>query len=103
MFLVIAAILFFIIAALQFNDPDPFLWVALYAGVGFLTLIVFKREVPKWIFTVLAAPIALWSISLLPKIVEETAFTGTEVEREFGGLVLTLFWLIYLRFLPSRS
>lgn len=85
-------------AALQWNDPDPAPWIALYLAAAALCIAGVFRGVPSGLRLGLGALSALWAASLLPAIVREAAHTGTEIEREFGGLVLVVIAMA----LPTR-
>lgn len=84
--------LFAYAAALQFNDPDPLRWAALYAAAALVSLAAAIRPLPFWIPLGLAALALVWSLTLVPGIVSEASFTGTEEERECVGLLLVAGW-----------
>jgi hypothetical protein len=92
----VGAVAFAWFATLQRNDPDPAPWIAIYAGASLISLIGALRRAPL----LLAAGVALlafgWAASLVPEVISEAAWTGTEVERELGGLVLIGAWMLAL-------
>ncbi len=91
------AMLFSGAAILQFNDPDPGLWIAAYASAaGLATAAAFGR-VHFWPSALLAAIFALWAATLLPTLLESesAAFTSFRMQspsheesREAIGLLL---------------
>ena len=84
-------------AAVQFNDPDPLRWIAIYAAAALISIATALRRAPPVLHLGLGALAAAWALVLLPAIVREAALTGTEVEREFGGLVLVALGMAVLR------
>lgn len=103
-------VLFALFASLQFNDPDPGLWVPIYGIPAIVCLLnafgVYHR------FTVLALMIILviYSLSYLPSIFEwlQSPRKGEvfgamhpdrmyiEESREFLGLLIAFFGLFYV-------
>lgn len=91
------AILFSGAAILQFNDPNPALWVAAYASAaGLATAAAFGR-VHFWPSALSASLFALWALTLLPALLasESAAFTSFRMQspsheesREAVGLLL---------------
>lgn len=95
-------------AAVQYNDPDPYIWAALYllaAGVSFAAL-----RMPKaWKVSAAVATVAfLWAATLapaatrtsFPELFQSWEMMGTAMEqgREFFGLLLVGAWTSYLAF-----
>lgn len=87
-FAMVCTALFGTSAAVQWNDPDPFAWVALYGAAAGLSLAYIASAVPPLAYFVLAGVAGLWAASLVPAVAAEASFTANEVERELGGLVL---------------
>ena len=90
-------------ATLQRNDPDPAPWIAIYGAAALVSAIGAIRPTPL----LLAAGLALlafgWAATLVPDVLSEAAWTGTEVEREVGGLVLVGAWMLGLGSEGRRS
>lgn len=114
---VLFALVFFAFAGLNYNDPDPLVWMLAYGSVGLLfALAVFgraDRRVSGW----LCVALAVWMCTMLPgmmewleadmpSIVEEMKATNPYIEevREFLGLFLAVFALLFLTFsTPSEA
>jgi len=103
-------ILLLVFAAVQFNDPDPWLWILAYGVVGSLTIAsVWKSWSTIWIniLTIIFAVTAAWYVPKImqwvnegmPSIVGEMKATSPHIEwmREFLGLVLCMSVLLWLR------
>lgn len=100
---------FTLFAILQINDPDPIIWVTLYAGVAIISLIGNFRTVPrKFIYAlffgylIFAAYHFLYFIDFLQIDNKEELFGEMVYEkpylegtREFFGLVLAAFALLF--------
>lgn len=105
----IIGILFIVFASVQYNDPDPWLWIVAYGIVGIVILISIKKDIPKpilWglllVFTISTAwyvpKMMSWIDDGMPSIVGEMQASTPHIEwmREFLGLVLcvaALFWM----------
>jgi len=105
----ILALLFFLFAALQLNDADPWIWVGIYGAVAVLCgLTASGRYLPKLILgTILLTIFGLgwylpdfvaWLQSGMTSITSSMKAETPHVElvREFLGLVLVLVTLVWL-------
>ena len=106
---VIIGVLFIVFAAVQYNDPDPWIWIIAYALVGIICLSAIKYTIPKplifgliLLFTIATAcyvPLIMnWISDGMPSILGEMKAATPHIEwmREFLGLLLstiTLFWI----------
>lgn len=90
------AALFAFAAAVQLNDPDPLGWIAIYLAAAGISAASVWFSVPAAVFLGLAAIAGLWALRLLATVLAEAAGTGTEIEREFGGLALITLVMIVL-------
>lgn len=61
--------LFGLTAYLQFNDPDPILWIVYYGSVGLLGGLGVFRIYPAWLAACLTGFGAGWSALLAPSVV----------------------------------
>jgi hypothetical protein len=93
---VLGGLIFQSFVPLQFNDPDPFLWIMLYQGVALISYRHAKRDVPRVVFAIAIVICLAWAVSLLLQTTGR--WFGGEIEREFGGVTLCLLWLLYLSF-----
>ena len=97
--------LFLMGAAVQFNDPDPEIWIAIYALAAGACGYAF-RDSGHWTSAAAIAVMALlWSLSLLPQVLETGApfgeiaqsmsadSPGIELLREMLGLLTIAAWM----------
>ncbi len=105
------AILFVLFGAVQFNDPDPILWVSIYLGVAICAIAVFLGKgirllaLAGFLGCMIGAAILLpdflqWMREGMPSIVSsmkaETPYI--ELVREFLGYLISAgFYLFYYR------
>ncbi|MFT4762658.1 MAG: hypothetical protein ACI9XO_000513 [Paraglaciecola sp.] len=109
---IVLCILFLLFAAVQFNDPDPWIWVALYTLVA---AVCGMAAVGNYRKTLILLGLAVCGIELfnigpeflkwidmgMPNIVDEMKTEAPHIEfaREFLGLlfcVLVLAWQYYI-------
>ena len=98
-------VLFATAAIVQYNDPDPVLWVGLY-GVAALACGLFMADrLPVWLAAVLTGGYVLGGLYLLLPILGPEAFydsTGREMMgvmetgREMMGLLIMAAWTGFL-------
>lgn len=97
-------------AWLQFNDPDPAIWVSIYALVGLLFGISnFKKVAKVWVLVLMLA-LGIFALYHVPPFIEwlkspdkselfgEMVYKKPYIEgsREFMGLLIAILALLYL-------
>lgn len=99
----IMAVLFLISAIIQFNDPDPLRWAAIYGAAGFACLAA-RRFRYSWPLPTGVGLVALvwaaWLSPILPQVrLRDLARSmhaetpSIELGREFLGLLIVLGWM----------
>ena len=100
-------VVFLLSVAVQYNDPDGLLWMAVYGlAAGLSTAYFFGRLRWQWA-AVLAALAAAWSVALYPRFAGRVtpgelvgAFSmktaAIEYAREAGGLLIVVAWMAVL-------
>jgi hypothetical protein len=104
-------VLFILFAVVQYNDPDPYIWVPIYLFVAGICYYASKRQFNQTVILVGGIPIALYMIAYIPDFVDwikmgmpsivETMKANksyVELTREFGGLVVCVAVLIFQYF-----
>ena len=102
------ALLFAFAAAVQFNDPDPIRWIAIYSAACALSLVAFarRRVAPVAALVVLAIAI-IWAALIAfggPAASEyghmfdswEMKSPSVEEAREASGLLIVAAWMMVL-------
>jgi hypothetical protein len=105
--------LFGLSAVLQYNDPDPLQWIAIYVAAAAACVLWGLRR-PTW---PLAAPVtvsaAVWAALLLPEVLGHIGLSDlflrmnekggrVEIGREIGGLTIVLAWMVVLQVAERR-
>lgn len=100
-------LLFFVSAALQYNDPDPLRWVALYGSAGAACLLRRAGRM-AWLFPALVGAVALiWAAGLAPHVLPSMRFgdlfetmkaatPAIEENRELLGILIVAAWMAVL-------
>ncbi len=90
-------------AMVQYNDPDPALWTAIYLAAAGMCCLEFRRQPPRWLPPALLVIALVWAGTLLPGIASQVTLReiwdsvamktqAVEEAREIGGLTLVALW-----------
>jgi hypothetical protein len=101
------AALFGLSAVLQYNDPDPLSWIALYAAAAAACVLWGLRRATWPLAVPLAVLSAVWTALLLPEVLGHIGPSDlflrmsekggrVEIGREVGGLVIAIAWMLVL-------
>lgn len=58
--------MFVLFAAVQINDPDPYIWIPVYLYASVISFLVFKGMYIKWLLLISAIAYLTFSISTFP-------------------------------------
>ena len=104
--------LFVFSVAVQYNDPDPLVWMTIY-GLAALACVVALKRPAQWVWPGVLCLSALgWAATILPRVwgrvragelfaAWEMKDLRVEEAREFGGLLIVAAWMLVL-FLRAR-
>lgn len=92
--------------ALQYNDPDPVVWMAIYGAGAILSALLPARRVLALPALVVGLVAAAWAIYLIQSVWGDIAVSdltskmsekggAVEVGREAGGLSIEAVWLLF--------
>lgn len=110
--LMTAAFLFSVVV--QYNDPDPLLWMAIYGAAAIVCILTIKGR-GWWPLPAAVGLIALvWALSYAPQVIGKVRFgelfeafemkdERVEVAREMGGLLIVAFWMAVLMVFSLRG
>jgi transmembrane protein TMEM220 len=104
---VLFLLMFAMSVAVQVNDPDPFVWMAIYGVAAIACLLSLLNRLPRWLPMIIATGAILWSLSILPRVLGKVPFgdmfaawemkdIGVEESREMYGLMLVAAWMLVL-------
>ena len=103
----VMAAMFLFSVIVQYNDPDPVRWMAMY-GAALVACILFATRRQHWSIPVGVGVIALlWAIDWAPGVLGKTRFSEmfqawemknerVEEAREFWGLMIVWGWMAVL-------
>lgn len=112
------AVLFFVFALVQLNDPDPLIWLIVYGAMVVISVMTVLRRYPVRVMTVMAAGYLIltvmhfdgftdWLASpdrrLLFDDLAKMQYPYIEEAREFLGLLICLFVIIFYFYLAKRD
>ena len=100
-------LMFLFSVVVQFNDPDPLPWVAIYGLAAAACALSLLGRLRAWLPGLIAAVALLWAINLAPRVVGRVPFlemfgafemknVGVEESREMYGLLLVALWMAIL-------
>ena len=105
-FSLIFAVIFVLFAAVQYNDPDPQVWIPIYAFAAMACIMAYAGLGRPWFFVLMAlvyagAAIWQWPPAFEGFLLNEVGMKTVNIElaREAGGLAIcalvmgTLAWL----------
>lgn len=106
------AVLFAVAAIVQFDDPDPALWVGLYGIAAAACGLFAAGRLPRWAAALLAGGYMLGGLYMLLPILGPAAFYDTtgremmglmETSREMLGLLIMAGWTGFLTWQLGRQ
>jgi hypothetical protein len=114
----VADALFFVMFALsvvvQFNDPDPVRWAAIYGAAAVVCLLALVGRTARWPALIVGGVALVWAVTIAPRVVGkvnpremfsawEMKNAGVEESREMYGLLLIAFWMAGVAVRAERS
>ena len=94
-------------AAVQVNDPDPAVWIGLYALAAGATLLSVLGRSRWWIPGLITCLTIAWAATIAPRVLGRVPFgemfgawemrdIGIEESREMYGLLIVSAWMLVL-------
>src|SRR5262245_7830346 len=102
--------LFLMCVVVQYNDPDPIRWMAIYGAAMICCILFAMHKLPKWLPLTVAGVALIWALTIPPsfwnkQIPMGEVFSmihmihpGVEEVREMLGLLIVAGWMIALWF-----
>ncbi len=110
----VMGLLFLLAVAVQYNDPDPLQWMAIYGAAALACLLAVRGRLPRWLPAVVGVIALGWAAALAPRVVGQVApgdlfreagmaTLAIEEAREMLGLLIVAGWmLVLLAMRPGR-
>jgi hypothetical protein len=102
----IMLVMFLFSAAVQLNDPDPLIWIAIYGAAALVCGMEIRRRTPVWAPVAVALIALVWAASLyfgardvpISSLFAEWEMRDVRVEeaREMYGLAIVAVWMIVI-------
>lgn len=112
------AVLFLTFVVVQFNDPDPLMWIIVYGAMVVISVMAFFRRYPLGVMTAMAAGYLIMTVlhfdgftdwlaspdrRLLFDDLAKMQYPYIEEAREFLGLLICVAVLIFYFYLSKRE
>jgi len=94
LFAIVMALVFLVFAGLQYNDPDPYIWIPIYLYLVLVSILVLNRKISQVVLLVSALVFLIGSFYLWPAHWEGVALkngmktVNIEEGRESLGLAM---------------
>lgn len=117
-FNIVFALIFLLFTFVQFNDPDPLLWIAIYGAMAALCIMAFFKKYPQRVYLILLVLLAGYSILYIPSVliwlkqehlsdlfddVAKMEHLYIEESREFLGLLICVSVLLFYLMKTRKS
>ncbi|MBB6610735.1 transmembrane 220 family protein [Pontibacter sp. Tf4] len=104
---IILCLLFISFAAMQYNDPDPALWIAIYVVAGAICVLAAFGKLPMVVMAVACAACVIGAFMVWPVKYEGLEVGGGDIKnieeaRESLGLLLIGLVMFFYAILPGR-
>ena len=85
---IVLAMVYVLAAVVQYNDPDPVRWIAIYAAAAFLCVASLFLPLPGLTYVLVSLTAFVWAVTLYVNASGGNVAFDAEVQREMGGLLL---------------
>lgn len=89
-------LLFILAVAVQYNDPDPIGWMAIYGLAAAACALAFRDRLPRIPAALLSLAAFAWAATLAVRVVGKQNLWYAEEGREMMGLLLVGIWTALL-------
>ncbi len=101
------SVLFLVCVGLQYNDPDPYIWMPIYGIAALFSWRVFQRKPihrsAAWIFALFCLAYSVFSLQHWIVGARSTEMKAGEDLWEGLGLLITAVWISVLALLSKRG
>ncbi len=110
----VMGLLFLLAVAVQYNDPDPLEWMAIYGAAALACLLAVRGRLSRWLPAVIGVIALGWAATLAPRVVGQVgpgdlfrevgmATLAIEEAREMLGLLIVAGWMLVLLSRPRAA
>jgi len=98
------SVIFAICVALQWNDPDPYLWMPMYGAAMVACILASLSRLRPWMSATVGIVALVWAITIAPDVFGHASFgdmfqsmkasnPSIEASREMYGLLIVVLWM----------
>jgi hypothetical protein len=98
----------------QFNDPDPFIWMPVYGAAAVACGLELAHKLRWWFPALVGVGSVVWAVTIASHVFGQVPFlemfgawemkdTGVEESREMYGLLIVAGWMVVLTIANRRS
>jgi hypothetical protein len=102
-------LVFIFSVVVQYNDPDPLLWMSVYGAAAVASIFEVMRRTRWWFPAGIGAATLAWAATIAPRVLGRVRFgdlfaefemknIAVEEAREMGGLLIIAAWVLVLAF-----
>jgi hypothetical protein len=99
----VMAALFLYAVAVQYNDPDPVVWVVIYGVAAIQSGVIAFRPLPTAIPAITALVALPWAGTLAVRVIGRQSLIDSEEGREMLGLLIVAAWMAFLAARARRA
>lgn len=110
---VLIGVFFLLAVVVQYNDPDPLRWMAIYGAAAVACLLLLRGGLPRWLPALVGLVALVWAATLTPGVVGQVApgdlfrevkmaSPAVEEAREMIGLLIVAVWMLVLFVVAPR-
>jgi hypothetical protein len=110
---VLMALMFAFSVVVQMNDPDPVLWMAMYAAATAVAVLEVRRKAPWWAACGVGIIALIWAGTIAPRVLGVVPFASmfeefemknlaVEESREMYGLLIVAIWMLAIEWAGMR-
>lgn len=96
-------LLFVVAAAVQYNDSDPMLWIAIYGAAAFLCVLFAIGKFPTMLASVFSTCCLVGSLVLGWQLLTTDPVYPEEVFNEAAGLFVVFLWIFTMAWTRVRE
>jgi Transmembrane family 220, helix len=113
---IVLCVMFLLFWAVQYNDPDPYLWMPIYAFVAWVCGLAAMKRYNKSLIMIGLGILTIYTLTYIPAVIDwvnrgmpslvETMKAEKlyiELAREFGGLVICDLALLFQYFQAKKQ
>jgi hypothetical protein len=89
-------LLFILAVMVQYNDPDPIQWMAIYGAAAVACGLALRERLPRLFAAAVALVALVWAATLAVGVVGKQNLWYAEEGREMMGLVIVGVWMAIL-------